>query len=125
MIKYYYKAMDGTGKAVKGDVEAEDESKAVLKIKELGLFPTALTESAPTEREENESSDPVSVDPSIVDKLRSLITEKSEEEKNDLLFGAAVRIYVSKTQNGYTNQFASVKDSVQEAKDIYKAVYGE
>jgi len=44
MPRYHYTAMDGRGKEQKGRLEAENEQEAAAKLKQMGLFPTSMSE---------------------------------------------------------------------------------
>lgn len=44
MANFNYKAMDSNGKEIKGSVEASNQSSALAKIREKGLFPTEVVE---------------------------------------------------------------------------------
>lgn len=46
MATYVYTASDSKGKDVKGSVEANDQSSAIAKLKEKGLFPTRIEDAA-------------------------------------------------------------------------------
>ena len=44
MPRFHYTAMDGRGKEQKGRIEAESEQDAAAKLKQMGLFPTSMSE---------------------------------------------------------------------------------
>jgi len=44
MPRFHYTAMDGRGKEQKGRIEAENEQDAAAKLKQMGLFPTSMSE---------------------------------------------------------------------------------
>ncbi len=45
MAKFHYIALDGRGKEQKGRVEAENEQDASSKLKQMGLFPTSISQA--------------------------------------------------------------------------------
>ena len=47
MPKYKYVAMDARGKEMQGDIDAENQTVALTRIREKGLFPTSVTEDTP------------------------------------------------------------------------------
>jgi type IV pilus assembly protein PilC len=46
MAKYRYVALDAKGKETEGEIEADNQSAAVAKIREKGLFPTSVEDTA-------------------------------------------------------------------------------
>ncbi len=44
MPRFHYTAMDGRGKEQKGRIDAESEQDAAAKLKQMGLFPTSMSE---------------------------------------------------------------------------------
>jgi len=46
MPRYMYTAMDGRGKEQKGKIDADNEQDAASKLKQMGLFPTSISEVA-------------------------------------------------------------------------------
>ncbi|MBT4819784.1 MAG: type II secretion system F family protein, partial [Lentisphaerae bacterium] len=44
MPRFHYTAMDGRGKEQKGRLDAESEQEAAGKLKQMGLFPTSISE---------------------------------------------------------------------------------
>src|SRR5215469_9291795 len=45
MPKYSYVALDAHGKETKGTIEVGSQNEAIGRVKEMGLFPTKITES--------------------------------------------------------------------------------
>jgi type IV pilus assembly protein PilC len=47
MPKYDYEALDSRGHASKGSIEVASQQEALVRVKEMGLFPTSLAEAVP------------------------------------------------------------------------------
>lgn len=47
MAKYHFVALDSRGQETKGEIEASDQTSALSRIREKGLFPTNVTEVTP------------------------------------------------------------------------------
>lgn len=47
MAKFTYVALDSRGQETKGEIEASDQTSALSRIREKGLFPTSVTEATP------------------------------------------------------------------------------
>ncbi len=45
MPKYNYVALDARGNETKGSIEVGSQNEAIGRVKEMGLFPTKITES--------------------------------------------------------------------------------
>ena len=45
MPKYNYVALDQKGNETKGSIEVGSQNEAIGRVKEMGLFPTKITES--------------------------------------------------------------------------------
>lgn len=46
MAKFSYTALDAKGRETQGEIEADNQTSALTKIREKGLFPTAVTDAA-------------------------------------------------------------------------------
>ena len=44
-MNYKYSAMDGRGKESRGFIDADSDQEAASKLKQLGLFPTCISEA--------------------------------------------------------------------------------
>ena len=45
MPKYNYVALDARGNETKGNIETASQNEAISRVKEMGLFPTKITEA--------------------------------------------------------------------------------
>ena len=55
MASYCYEAVDASGLKTQGTLEVTDQSEALRRIKEMGLFPTKVAQPAPFRRRQRKA----------------------------------------------------------------------
>ena len=56
-MKFIYKALKPGGEEIKGEIETNDEQDAKSKIREFGIFPTALLPYSPSSAQQNDGKE--------------------------------------------------------------------
>ncbi len=91
MPRYHYIAMDGRGKEQKGRLDADNEQDAAAKLKQMGLFPTSMSEAkgkggskAPGKRPSAAAAAAGGGGSSFMDKLNSISIGTPTIKRKDL-----------------------------------------
>ncbi|MCX6997953.1 MAG: type II secretion system F family protein [Kiritimatiellaeota bacterium] len=105
MQKFKYAALDGKGKESQGEVEAENQTAAVAKIREKGLFPTNISEVSAKKQAKPEPQRPAPGMP------RAPAAAKGGVLKMDLQMPAFLARVKVKQLTVFTRQLATLIDA--------------
>jgi type IV pilus assembly protein PilC len=103
MPKFSYVAMDSRGKETKGTLEVGNQSEAIARLKEMGYFPTKVSEQAKTKDKTKEKAAPTAAPKKSTGLNRSI-------NLNIKIPGLSGRVK-SKVLTAFTRQLATLVDA--------------